>query len=171
MNTETPVAPLLSRLLDRLRHELCQYGEILALLDQQQASVMARSADDVLHSVGAINEQMARIQTARQERAASQADVAAALQAGREADFSDLLPRLPAAYQPAVAALVRENNELLVRVQQRARQNHLLLSRSVELMQRFVNSLLPAPAPLTYNGDGRLQATGSPVQPRYQAVG
>ena len=35
---------------------------------------------------------------------------------------------------------MRENNELLVRVQQRARQNHLLLSRSVEMMQRFITA-------------------------------
>ncbi len=54
-----------------------------------------------------------------------------------------LIPLLPADYRPLVQALVDENNELLVRVRQRARQNHLLLSRSVELMQGLLNTLLP----------------------------
>ena len=40
----------------------------------------------------------------------------------------------------SVQALVEENNELLIRVQQRARQNHLLLSHAVELMQHLINS-------------------------------
>ncbi len=44
-------------------------------------------------------------------------------------------------------ALVQENNELLVRVQQRARQNHLLLLRSLELMQKLINSLFPGSRP------------------------
>ena len=44
-------------------------------------------------------------------------------------------------------ALVRENNELLVRVQQRARQNHLLLSHCVELMQQLINSIFPVSPP------------------------
>ena len=38
----------------------------------------------------------------------------------------------------------QENNDLLARVRQRARQNHLRLSRSIELMQGLINSLFPA---------------------------
>ena len=40
-----------------------------------------------------------------------------------------------------VTALVQENNELLVVVRQRAQQNQLLLRRSVDVMQHFINSL------------------------------
>ena len=32
---------------------------------------------------------------------------------------------------------------------QTARQNHLLLSRSLELMQQFIQTLIPSPPPLT----------------------
>ena len=57
------------------------------------------------------------------------------------AAFADLIPLLPADYRPLLQALVEENNELLVRVRQRARQNHLMLRRSVELMQELLNTL------------------------------
>ena len=64
-----------------------------------------------------------------------------------------------------------ENNELLVRVQQRARQNHILLSRAVELMQRFISTLLPGAAPTTYNGTGRTLGAGLPQHSLYEAIG
>jgi flagellar biosynthesis/type III secretory pathway chaperone len=65
---------------------------------------------------------------------------------------------------------VQENNELLVRVQQRARQNHLLLSRAVDLMQRFINTLTPTPPPTTYNDIGRMAGDGIHSS-LFQAVG
>ena len=171
MNPETPVPDLLPRLVERLRHELRQYGEMIALLDQQQESVIARSADEVLRSAGAINAQMDAIQSARQDREGCQRELAAALGVPGDPSFRSLVPRLPPAWAPAVEALVRENNEALVRVQQRARQNHLLLSRSVELMQRLLASLVPGAAPLTYDETGQVQPNVSPIQPMYQAVG
>ena len=63
------------------------------------------------------------------------------------------MPQLPAAYRPLVTALVQENNHLLARVRSRARQNHLLLSRAVEMMSRFINSVC-AVGPATYTQVG-----------------
>ena len=57
----------------------------------------------------------------------------------RTLPFAEIIPQLPEAYRPLIESLVDENNSLLQRVQQRARQNHLVLSRSVELMQDFLN--------------------------------
>ena len=51
--------------------------------------------------------------------------------------FAAIIPLLPPDYRPLVQALVQENNELLARVHQRTRQNHLLLSHAVELMQQL----------------------------------
>ena len=59
------------------------------------------------------------------------------------ASFAELVPLLPPDYQPLLMALVDENNELLFRVRRRARQNHVMLKRSVELMQQVMNSLSP----------------------------
>ncbi len=157
--------------MDLLRNELHHYGEILVLLDQQQEFVISQAADDVIRSVTGINQQMTVIQQARREREACQAQVARTLREPEDSAFATLIPRLPEAVRSAVAALVRENNDLLIRVQQRARQNHLLLSRSLEMMQQFIHALLPAPPPTTYNGTGQLQSPEAPALPVFQAVG
>ena len=162
---------ILSRLLDGLRQELHQYGEMLALLDQQREYVMARTGDRVLQSVASINEQTGRIQAARDQRLACQRELAQALGQTGDAAFETLLPLLPETHRFAVSTLVRENNDLLARVQQRARQNHLLLSRSLELMQRFLSALMPGGQPTIYNEEGSLQTAPPPAQVLYEATG
>jgi hypothetical protein len=88
-----------------------------------------------------------------------------------EASFAALTPCAPAHYQPLLKALVEENNQLLMRVQQRARQNHLLLSRSLELMQNFLSTMFPAARATAYTGEGTLFSTALPNRPLYEAVG
>jgi flagellar biosynthesis/type III secretory pathway chaperone len=158
-------------LVGALRHELEQYGEMLALLDRQQQYVVARVADDVFQSIGLIKSQGRAIEDARARREECRAMVARDLQESPEAAFQDLIPRLPADYQPLVRALVEENNELLVRVRQRARQNHLLLSRSLELMQGLINTLFPGREPKLYNDQGVMRHRKFTPQPVYDAVG
>ena len=162
---------LLSNLIESLREELKQYGELLAQLDHQQQLVMQRQAHDLLHSVSGINAQADTVQAARREREQHQRHVAQHLQLGAAAAFAEMLPLLPAHYRPLLQALVQENNELLVRVQQRARQNQLLLSHAVELMQRFINALLPGANPATYDDAGRLPANSLAPNSLYEAVG
>jgi len=162
---------LLQHLIEALREELKQYGEMLALLDHQQELVMHRQAPELLQSVSAINAQAETLHAVRREREQRRRCFALKVNAVENAEFVVLIPLMPADYRPLLQALVQENNELLVRVQQRARQNHLLLSRAVELMQRFMSSLFPGANPGTYNDDGHVLA-GS-VQPHalYDAVG
>ena len=162
---------LLNNLIEGLREELKQYGELLALLDQQQEMVVLRQTQDLLQTVAAVNAQAGAIQAARREREQYQRNLARHAQVPEEGGFATLIPALPADYQPLVRALVQENNELLIRVQQRARQNHLLLSRAVELMQRFVCSLFPANGATTYSDAGGLLMPGLPQRPLYEAVG
>jgi flagellar biosynthesis/type III secretory pathway chaperone len=171
VNTPSPLPIQINSLIEALRDELQQYGEMLALLDQQQEHITQRAADEVLHSAVAVTEQMDRIRAARAQRETRQRELAAALQCEPDASFANLLPRLPQAYQPAVSALVQENNDLLARVQQRARQNHLLLCRAVELMQQFVQGLAAAHPPPIYTGCGLLQPSPTPPSPIYEAVG
>jgi len=161
---------LLPNLIEALREELKQYGEMLALLDQQQHLVMRRQAGDLLQNIAVINAQAGAITAARREREQRQRIVASRLNLPEAATFAVITPLLPPNYQPLVQALVQENNELLVRVQQRARQNHLLLSHAVELMQRLINSIFPGATPETYDERGRLPGNGLPQTPLYQAV-
>jgi flagellar biosynthesis/type III secretory pathway chaperone len=161
----------LTLLIAALREELAQYGEMLALLDREQELVVARDGVELIQTVDRINHQSDVIRRARQEREASQARVAelAALPAG--ATMEQLRPHLPGNHAILVTALVEENNELLVRVRQRARQNHILLNRSLELMQRFMGTLFPTGRTATYSEDGQIRGGGLPERAFYEAVG
>jgi hypothetical protein len=141
----------LHNLIEALREELKEYGEMLALLDHEQEKVMQRSAQDLLQCVALINTQADTIAAARREREQHRRHVALQLDLPEHANFATLVPRLPAEYRPLIQALVQENNELLIRVQQRARQNLLLLSRIVDLMQRSLSTLFRecSPPPTT----------------------
>ncbi len=161
----------LQRLIEALREELQQYGEMLALLDQQQAQVCARVADELLGTATRLQEQGAVMQGARRQREDCRAAVARALGLDADAPFMELIPRLPASFRPLLQALVDENNDLLRRVQQRARQNHFLLSRSVELMQGVIGSLLPQTRPLTYGHAGTLAPATLPARALCDSVG
>jgi flagellar biosynthesis/type III secretory pathway chaperone len=162
---------LLSNLIEGLREELKQYGEMLALLDQQQQLVMQRQVAELPNNVNSVNAQAGVIAAARQEREQRQRHLARLLALPETAGFTVLIPLLPPDYRPLVDALVRENNELLIRVQQRARTNHLLLSHCVELMQQLINSIFPAVSPTTYDGSGHIPMAAVAPQPLYQAVG
>ena len=162
---------LLQHLIEALREELKQYGEMLALLDYQQGLVMHRQAADLLQSVSAINAQAETIHAVRREREQRRRCVALQVNAAENAAFVVIIPLMPPEYRPLLEALVQENNELLVRVQQRARQNHLLLSRAVELMQRFMSTLFPGASPATYNDAGHVLGAGLQAHALYDAVG
>lgn len=162
---------LLCNLIEALREELKQYGEMLALLEQQQQLVMRRQVAELPDNVNSVNSQAGVIAAARQEREQRQRHLARHLALPESSSFTVLIPLLPSDYRPLLDALVRENNELLVRVQQRARQNHLLLSHCVELMQQLINSIFPNVSPTTYDGSGRVPMAAVPPQPLYQAVG
>jgi hypothetical protein len=131
---------VLQKLIESLRNELEQYGEMLALLEQQQEAA-SLGTDDVMHSIAAINGQGASIQSARQQRQQRQRELAQKLNQPADASFAQIIPLLPQTYQPLLTALVQENNELLVRVRERAQQNQALLRRSLDFMQRFISTL------------------------------
>jgi flagellar biosynthesis/type III secretory pathway chaperone len=162
---------LLPNLIEALREELKQYGEMLALLDQQQDLVMQRQTSDLLSSVATINEQTGVIAVTRNEREQRQRHIARQLELPEDSGLAAITQRLPADYRPLVQALMQENNELLVRVQQRARQNHLLLNHAVELMQQLINSIVPGAKPKTYDGSGYMAAVSLPQHSLYEAVG
>ncbi len=162
---------ILDRLIQALRLELEQYGEMLALLDHQQEYVVSRAVEDMLQTSAKIQDQTGLIDSARSHREQCRSELAQALAQPAQASFAELVPLLPPEYRPLVAALVQENNELLVRVQQRARQNHLLLNRSIQLLQQFMNSLLPSFRPNVYSPAGSVSQAVLPNRPLYEAIG
>jgi flagellar biosynthesis/type III secretory pathway chaperone len=163
---------LLHNLIEALREELKQYGEMLAVLDQQQNTVVQRQVNDLLQNVAGINAQADVIAAVRREREQHQRNVARLLGLPDDASFAVITPCLPADYRPLVSALVEENNELLARVHHRTQQNHLLLSHAVELMQQLMTAIFPGGSPpKTYDNKGRLPVNPLPQQSFYESVG
>jgi hypothetical protein len=161
----------LKALIEALRQELKQYGEMLARLDMQQDSIMRRAAEDILASVTSVQDQGGVIQQARRAREKTQRQLASSLQKSELSSLAQLTEAMPPDYRPLARALVEENNELLVRVQQRARQNHLLLRRSLDLMQDLMGSLFPAGQVALYDGHGNSAGRRLPACALYDAAG
>ena len=160
----------LTKIIEALRNELQQYGEMLALLDHQQELVRMCGADDILHSIETVNSQCATIQNARERRETVQQELARTLDQPETATFASLLPLLPEHYRPLVGALVQENNELLQRVRHRASENQSLLRRSLDLMQRFITTLSPESGrPPGETGTNAVLAI-EPGSPLYDAI-
>ena len=141
--TQSSLGQLIPPLIESLRNELQHYGEMLALLDQQHAQVFHQPLDDIHPVAATINQQMVIIQTARQERRRCEDSIKQAVTPLAPSPFYELIPLLPEKYRGALRALVRETNESLARVRQQARQNELLLTRSLDLMQQFLQDLTP----------------------------
>ncbi len=147
----------LEKLIETLREELTQYGELLALLEQQQDLIVSRSAEGLLENLGAINAQVPIVAAARQNRDKLRKELAVAMSQPTTISFRLLITLTPREYQPLLEALVDEINDLLTRSQQRLRQNHLLLSRSLDLMQQMIFSLFPSSGGQTYNQMGAVK--------------
>lgn len=160
----------IQQLIDSLREELTQYGQMLVLLDEQQERILNRHTEELLHTTSTVNNQGVVIQAARRRREQLQHDLARTLHSDDEPTLANLAPLLPPDYRPLVTALVQENNHLLTRVQARARQNYLLLRRSLDLLDQFLSTLCPASTPV-YNGSGQLHAASPLTMPCYEAVG
>src|ERR1700761_6371858 len=146
-------------LISALREELKNYGEILAWLYRQQGSIISRASHEVFQSISIIKAQTDAIQAARAAREDCRRAVAETLSQTPAISFAELIGALPEEYRPLLQALVDENNQLLLRIRQRTRQNHQLLHRSVELMQGVINTLFPRQTTV-YNDRGDLAAAG-----------
>jgi flagellar biosynthesis/type III secretory pathway chaperone len=131
----------LEQVIEALRNELQQYGEMLALLEAQHRAVSQGESGSVLTSVQAIEAQSSAIQNARRLRETHQRQLAWAVGRPENVTFEELLPLLPSEYSPLLSALIREINELLGRVRQSAEHNRSQLRRSIELMDRFLFTL------------------------------
>jgi flagellar biosynthesis/type III secretory pathway chaperone len=160
----------LEQLIFALREELQHYGEMLARLDDQQELVMRRSAHGVLETVPRIQDQSAVLAQARETRIHLMKDLCVHLLLPEGSAFTDLIPKLPADYRPLMQALIQENNELLLRVQQRARQNHILLTCTVESMQRVINSLTSQRHSPVYGESGNVTPMPGSAPALYEAV-
>lgn len=153
----------LEQLIRNLREELTQYGELLDLLEKQQDLIITGSAEGLLENLGTINLQVPIVAHVRETRDQSRRALATILGQPTTVPFSQLVSLIPPQYRPLLEALVDEVNDLLARSQQRLRQNHLLLSRSLNQMQQMISSLFPSIASRTYTENGTVKSPSLPA--------
>ena len=160
----------LDKLVQNLREELIQYGELLSLLEQQQEMIVNRSADGLIQNLTSIHAQMAEIAKARGCREQCRSELAVSLDLDAELPIKEMYSSFPVEYQSLMQTLVDEVNELLIKANQRLRQNHLLLSRSLEFMQKLIQSLFPTQAGQTYDQSGLIGTTYVPQRTTYETL-
>jgi flagellar biosynthesis/type III secretory pathway chaperone len=153
-----------------LRNELQEYGALLALFEEQQANLLRRDADQVAALAIAIEEQARATHNGRERR--EQCVQAFALDRGQPPNTSLrlMLPHFPAEVQPLLSALIDEINHLIHRIRRDARQNQMLLARTVEAHEEAMRTLMPNSFKTrTYSRRGSV--SGSTVSTGWQAAG
>lgn len=157
--------------VEALRSELHGYGELLALMESQQGQIISRDTMQIECSTQKINEQFKVIQQLKSVRCKHQADISLLLGLLPDAEYGEQRNFLPPDFRNLTDALVEENNGLLKQVKTRARQNQMLLFRTVEVMQEFINHLLPRNEVNSYNATGSKQSTSIAHKGLYEAIG
>lgn len=143
-------------LVERLRDELKQYGELMALLDRQQELVLQRDADGIQATAEQIDQQSVVLEEFKSIRQQVQGELAQAMGLTSVKTIEGLIPHMPDAYRPLIKALVEDNNFSIQRIGHVARQNHMLLSRSIEMVGGLIRSICPEQSPSVYNGSGEM---------------
>jgi len=159
-------------LVAALRSELQEYGGLFNLLGRQQDRIIDRQTDAVLELNDDIEAQTNVVATLRRAREALVRDLGARVGANPHGSVRALIPYFPDVVRPLLEALVRDINHMIRRNRQKARQNHVLLSRAMELTEHTLRVLQPENFTRTYHRSGKVslpqRATPSA---RYQAIG
>ena len=159
-----------NQLIEALREELTQYGELLALMQEQQELIINRQPQELLDNLTHVNTHMEKIANAREARHTGRSAVTGVIGAQNDITFRDMTDQLPEEYRPLLNALVEEINTLVDHIQKWLRQNHLLLQRSLDLMQRLVQEVFPQTKPKTYSRSGYISPVNPPPSSLYEGL-
>ncbi len=151
-------------LVEAMRAEAQEYGELLALFDEQQTAVINRLPDEVLEIDGRITPQLAMLRDCRKRREALVGNLAKRVEPPLPETVTDVMTLFREPVRPLVQALMSEINALIGKARRRAQQNRMLLARSVEVSQELLERLNPAVVSRTYSPQGkmRIKAAGGP---------
>jgi len=159
------------RIVESLRQELADYGELLRLFELQQESLFKRDAEAVLRLGGEIEDQVNILHDSRQRREETVSTFATNLKLPTTITLRALLPHVESDARPLLEALINEINHLLHRVRRTSRHNHALLSRTLELHQDLLRELRPDAFTKTYSPDGRVSLVGVGATSALRAAG
>lgn len=155
-------------LVNLLRHEVQEYGGLYNLLERQQDEIFKRDPQLVLDTNNEIEGYMSEMSGLRLKREDIVRELARDCGADEEQPLSKLLVNFPDFMQPMLKALVDEINHMIRRTRQKARQNFLLLSRTMEINHETMQRLNPGSYNKTYSKQGRI-GVKSRTPSRYQA--
>ena len=139
------------QIIDALRAELQEYGGLLNLFDQQQDAILHRKPDAITEIDVTVEAQLATLRARRTNR---ERLVSAMVP---NASLLQMILHFPQAMRPLVEALATEVNRLIVQVRRRARQNQMLLARTIEVTQELCEKLQPGTVTRTYAQDGKMK--------------
>ena len=155
-------------LVELLRSEVQEYGGLYNLLDRQQREIFSRDPELVLSTNSEIESYMSDMGGLRQAREERVQQMARACGADETESLSKLLPHFPDFIRPMLTALVDEVNAMVTRTRQKARQNFMLLSRTMEVTHETLQRLQPDNFNRTYTKKGRVGVKGD-LPTRYRA--
>jgi flagellar biosynthesis/type III secretory pathway chaperone len=158
-------------LADMLREELEEYGALLGHFDEQQTAIIAGDSTAVLASARTLEDKARHLQGLRLRREERVKGFALAMGRDPKSTLTAILGGFAPEVRPLLDALVREINHLVHRTRRRAGQNHLLLSRAVEIRQEILQTLRPGAFSKTYSRRGRVTLASPGCVPSYRATG
>ena len=139
-----------------LREEVKEYGGLYNLLDRQQKEIFQRDPESVLRTNEEIENYTQEMGELRKRREEVVFQIADTFQCDRNETLSKMISHFPDYVQPLLQALVDEINQMIKRTRSKARQNFLLLSRTMELTQETVAALRPDNYTKTYTRKGQV---------------
>jgi flagellar biosynthesis/type III secretory pathway chaperone len=152
-------------LVQTLREEVQEHGALLNCFEEQQAAILKRNPDAVLASNETIKGQLQLIGVCRERRETLVRAAAAQSGCAEHTPLQELIDFFPETVWPLMRALIEEVNRLLLKTQRRARQNQMLLARTIEVSQELLQRLRPGTMNKTYSPKGRMKigaaATGA----------
>jgi len=155
-------------LVDILREEIQEYGGLFNLLDRQQDEIFQRDPEAVLKTNEEIEACMEGMGGLRERREEKVRQMAALCGCDSSLSLKQMLPFFPEFVRPMMEALVDEINQMVRRTRRKARQNFLLLSRTMELAQETLRALQPDSCSKTYTRKGSVGVNGK-LPSRYRA--
>ena len=113
-----PLTVSIGHLVSALREELRQYGEFLALLEEDGILEKTCSVSEDSETPAAIQIQRQHIEAARIRREQCLKETKRLLRVDPNVGSAELLQRLPQVYRPLTRALLEENEALLGRIRE-----------------------------------------------------
>lgn len=155
-------------LLALLREEVQEYGGLYNLLDRQQKEVFERDPESVMATNEEVEKYMKEMGQLRERREEEVVFMAKKFGCDEALSLTKMLDYFPDYIRPLLKALIDEVNDMVKRTRRKARQNFLLLSRTMELTQEAISALQPDNYTKTYSRKGKVGMTGM-TPTRYKA--